>query len=513
MSKRGVTVVNQMDLWDMPAMLPAARGARERGVGVSEVAGAGVSARGPADRWTGGRAQTARGLASSSPLSSFRAALYAQTHLVIVSGLGGEEKYVASFAKLSQTLADAANKRFGIPAAEIHVVRRRQRLEEAVFPRAVDEGERRARDRRSSRRARAPAIRSCSCSSATAAATAKTPRSAFPVPTSARATSRSCWRKFPTQKVAFVNLTSASGDMLPVVSAPNRVIITATKSAFERNESHFAQFFVDALTKDVADIDKDGRVSLLEAFRYAVVETKRLYENDTRLQTEHAQLDDMGAKTGVADPDGRTAQGLLARRFFLDGGISATAANDPQLVALYKDKFALEDQIDQLRGEEASMTADAYDDALEDAARAARAQGEDRSARSKGGSPDDAASRSRGSVSLAFALALVRAALDGRAGRRPRSVSRRQVSGGHRRAEQGSGERQRVGRAQRDLVRAYATIGKYDEAEAAARRAVLSPKGGIALEPARRSAARCAASARPAESAFVRAAPSTRRTA
>jgi len=106
-------------------------------------------------------------------------------------------------------------------------------------------------------------------------------------------------------------------------------------------------------------------VSLLEAFRYAVVETKRLYETDTRLQTEHEQLDDMGAKTGATDPDGRTAQGVLARRFFLDAGMSAIAANDPQLAAMYKDKFALEDQIDQLRVKKSSMTPDAYDDALE----------------------------------------------------------------------------------------------------------------------------------------------------
>jgi hypothetical protein len=172
--------------------------------------------------------------------------------------------------------------------------------------------------------------------------------------------------RFPTQKVAFINMTSASGDMLPVLSAPNRVVITATKSAFERNESHFAQFFVDALTKDVADVDKDGRVSLLEAFRYASAETKRLYENDTRLQTEHAQLDDMGAKSGVPDPDGRTGEGLLARRFFLDGGFTARGgANDVQLAALYKDKFALEDEIDRLRLKKTSMTPDAYDDALE----------------------------------------------------------------------------------------------------------------------------------------------------
>jgi 3-phenylpropionate/cinnamic acid dioxygenase small subunit len=75
----------------------------------------------------------------------------------------------------------------------------------------------------------------------------------------------------------------------------------------------------------------------------------------------------MGLKVGVADPDGREKQGLLARRFFLDGGVSAgVAANDPQLAALYKDKFALEDRIDALRTKKSAMTADAYDDALEE---------------------------------------------------------------------------------------------------------------------------------------------------
>ena len=174
--------------------------------------------------------------------------------------------------------------------------------------------------------------------------------------------------RFPTQKVAFVNLTSASGDMLPVLAAPNRVIITATKSAFERNESHFAQFFVDALTKDVADTDKDGRVSLLEAFRYAVVETKRIYENDTRLLTEHAQLEDMGAKTRRRrarrqDRGRRARAAVLPRRCIRE---PRAGANDPQLAALYKDKFALEDQIDALRTKKTGMTADSYDDALED---------------------------------------------------------------------------------------------------------------------------------------------------
>jgi hypothetical protein len=318
------------------------------------------------DGWTGGRWLRfgAAAVLATLALGPASKVARAQTHLVIVSGLGGEAKYVASFTNLSQTLADAANKRFGIPAAEIQWFG-----EDSVSKKPYFRGQ----------STKTNVERAMSQLAARAGAgdqivlvlighgSGEGPDSkiSIPGPDLGASDFAQMLAKFKTQKVAFIDMTSASGDMLPVVSAPNRVVITATKSGFERNESHFAQFFVDALTKDVADTDKDGRVSLLEAFRYAVAETKRLYETGTKLQTEHAQLDDVGAKTGVSDPDGRTAQGLLARRFFLDGGMSTTAANDPQLATLYKGKFALEDQIDQLRSKKSTMTADAYDDALE----------------------------------------------------------------------------------------------------------------------------------------------------
>jgi len=66
------------------------------------------------------------------------------------------------------------------------------------------------------------------------------------------------------------------------------------------------------MTKDGADVDKDGRVSLLEAYQYAVTETKRSYDDNNRLMTEHAQLDDDAEHKGAATPDGRTGEGMLA---------------------------------------------------------------------------------------------------------------------------------------------------------------------------------------------------------
>ncbi|MGH7523067.1 MAG: hypothetical protein ACREK8_02060, partial [Gemmatimonadales bacterium] len=48
--------------------------------------------------------------------------------------------------------------------------------------------------------------------------------------------------------VIFVNASSASGDFGAVLAGPNRVIITATKTAMERNESIFAGYFATGLT-------------------------------------------------------------------------------------------------------------------------------------------------------------------------------------------------------------------------------------------------------------------------
>ena len=287
-----------------------------------------------------------------------------RTHLLIVSGLGGEPQYSEQFRTLALSLLDAARKRYAMPDSDVVYLAE----EGAKDPRIAGVSTKVNVEAALARFAKRSGAGDQMVLVLIGHGSGSQEDSKISLPgpdMSARDFARDL-AAFGTQQVAFVDLTSASGDMLPLLSGANRIVITATKSSFERNESQFARFFVDALSKDVADTDKDGRVSLLEAFRYAVAETKRVYETDTKLQTEHAQFDDMGMKTGVAEPDGREKQGLLARRFFLDGGINARAgANDPQLAALYKDKFGLEDQIDQLRTKKASMSPDAYDDALE----------------------------------------------------------------------------------------------------------------------------------------------------
>src|SRR5262249_1313705 len=52
--------------------------------------------------------------------------------------------------------------------------------------------------------------------------------------------------KLAPQRVAFITPPSSSGPFLPPVAAPGRVVITATKTGGERNETRFPEYFVEA---------------------------------------------------------------------------------------------------------------------------------------------------------------------------------------------------------------------------------------------------------------------------
>ena len=301
-------------------------------------------------------------------LCSLPSALHAQrTHLLIVSGLGGEARYSEAFRTWGFALSDVARKRYGMADSEVVYLAE----EGAKDPRIAGTSTKVNVESTLARFAKnaAPGDAIVIVLIGHGSGSQEDSKISLPGPDMSARDFAKDLAPFKTQQVGFIDLTSASGDMLPALSAPNRVIITATKSSFERNESVFVKYFVAALSGDGADVDKDGRVSLLEAYRYAVTETKRYYDDQGRLQTEHAQLDDDGDKKGTAEPDIRVASGdgALARRIFLGGAVYASmaGANDPKLAALYKERFALEGRIDALKKRKASMASDAYDDALE----------------------------------------------------------------------------------------------------------------------------------------------------
>ncbi|MFI5311911.1 MAG: hypothetical protein ACHQQ3_11795 [Gemmatimonadales bacterium] len=307
-----------------------------------------------------------RRLAVASLMIVGASCLQAQTHVLIISGLGGDPKYSQAFNALSVRLADALHERFAIPDSDIVWLGEDSVSKAPHFSgQSTKVNVERAVQRLAARAA--PAAQVVFVLIGHGAGEGPESRISIPGPDVTASEFARLFARFPTQRIAFLDLTSASGDMIATLSAPGRVIITATKTALERNESHFASYFVDALTKDGADTDKDGRVSLLEAFRYAAAETKRFYETASHIQTEHAQLDDDGDKQGSGDPTGRSGEGMLARRFFLDAAryTAQAAGNDPRVSALYSQRFAIEEKIEELRARKKTMSAEAYDDELE----------------------------------------------------------------------------------------------------------------------------------------------------
>jgi hypothetical protein len=173
---------------------------------------------------------------------------------------------------------------------------------------------------------------------------------------------------FPTQTLALVHTGSASGGFLAPLSGPNRIIIAATRTQRERNATEFAQFFVEAMTADGADLDHDERISMLEAFLYARQEVERFYQEENELLTEHAMLDDNGDGEGSHEAGLSGPDGLLAATFLL-GGAASTAAqvpDDPALARLYEQRLEIQERISQLQAVRAAMAEDAYFAAMEE---------------------------------------------------------------------------------------------------------------------------------------------------
>jgi len=172
-------------------------------------------------------------------------------------------------------------------------------------------------------------------------------------------------RKVPA-RVVFVNTSSSSGPFVEELSAPGRTIITATRSGAEQFTTLFGGYFVEAFASDAADGDKNGRISMLEAFLYARGEVARAYEREGLLATEHAMLDDNGDKAGSQTPSATGADGKLAAGLSL--GSAADAAplpEDPRLRALYLERRDLERRVESLRLLKDSMPPAKYTSELE----------------------------------------------------------------------------------------------------------------------------------------------------
>ncbi|HEY7792132.1 MAG TPA: hypothetical protein VIC33_16585 [Vicinamibacterales bacterium] len=164
-------------------------------------------------------------------------------------------------------------------------------------------------------------------------------------------------------RVVFINTTAASFPFLPKLSGRNRIVLTATDSTAQKYETIFPEFFIKALDDPAADADKDGHISIWEAFTYAGAAVRQWYSQHGQLATERPVLDDNGDGVGT-EADAPGADGALARSTFLDGGV-AGEATDSTIDLLKKKQADLLAQVNALKAARASMPPDQYNSRFE----------------------------------------------------------------------------------------------------------------------------------------------------
>ena len=107
------------------------------------------------------------------------------------------------------------------------------------------------------------------------------------------------WLAAVKRPLVVINCASGSGPFLNRLSGADRVIVTATRSGSELNFARFGEHLAGAIADPRADLDKDGQVSLLEAFLTACGRVAESYRARAELATEHALLDDNGDRLGT----------------------------------------------------------------------------------------------------------------------------------------------------------------------------------------------------------------------
>ena len=165
-------------------------------------------------------------------------------------------------------------------------------------------------------------------------------------------------------RLIFANTTSASFPFLEHLTGERRIVITATNSPEQRYETQFAAFFVEAFKAEVSDFDKDGRVSIWEAFTRASSGVERWYEQQGRVSTERPILDDTGDGVGkVAGEPG--LDGTLARRVFLDRSVEADQISDQRLAGLLDQRSILELEVEVLKAQVGQLARHTYETEME----------------------------------------------------------------------------------------------------------------------------------------------------
>jgi len=143
--------------------------------------------------------------------------------------------------------------------------------------------------------------------------------------------------------------TSSSGGAIARLQHEHRIVVTATKTGNERNATHFAEYWVKALTSTEADRDKNEWVTAQEAFDFAVRKVADAFKGNAALATEHARI------------EGEHAELIPLARL----GDAKKMPTDARLNELFAERLRIETEFDAVKARKAKLQVDQYYDELE----------------------------------------------------------------------------------------------------------------------------------------------------
>jgi hypothetical protein len=276
------------------------------------------------------------------------------THLLIIVGLAADPEHADVFKKWGATLADTASAKLAVPKDHIVLLEGAHATRVEVTKAFATLATRAAEDDTVMIVLFGYGTFAQSIAKFNLPGPDMTPQDFAPLLAHLRA-----------KRVVFVDTATASGPFIEALSGPGRVIVTATRTGAEVYETLFGGAFVEAFSAEAADADRNGRVSILEAFEYAKKQVEASYQRAGLMLTEHALLDDNGDHEGSPDPGPQAKDGQSAALVSLGSLHPEALPADPALRALYLERQQIERRIESLRLLKSGMDPEKYAAELE----------------------------------------------------------------------------------------------------------------------------------------------------
>ena len=149
---------------------------------------------------------------------------------------------------------------------------------------------------------------------------------------------------FPGQNHFLLNTSSTSGALVEPLENKNRILVTATRNGNEKNATFFGEYFVEALSSEDADLNKNNNISIEEAFGYAQRQVEEYFNSRGQLATEHPVISGNGA-----------AQFTVARINPI-----VIASENPRIAELQEQNLNIDKQIESLQLSRTDLSNEEY---------------------------------------------------------------------------------------------------------------------------------------------------------